>query len=512
MSYTPNSERLARNTLLLYFRMILMMCINLYTSRIVLQTLGVEDYGIYNVVGGVVVMFSFLTDSMTASTQRFLSFDLGRDNKKGLHEVFVTSLHVHIVISLIIIILGETVGLWFLNEKMVIPPERLTAAHWCYQLSIFTAVITILSYPYISAIIAHEKMKSFAYIAILDAIMKLLLVYLLLVFDYDRLILYAILYAGEKLLLRMLYNYYCLRNFEECKYQWFFRKSLFIEMASFAGWKLWGNLSYVLYTQGINILLNLFFGPVANAARATAYQAQTAVGKFASNIQTAINPQITKTYASGQLQEMHRLLFKGVRLIFYILLIICLPLIMEAPTVLNLWLTEVPEGSVTFLRFLLVIILLHQSYGVMVTAVSATGRIKKYEICMGTTMLTIVPIAYFVLKCGGLPWSVFAVHLAVVVIACMIGLRIILPIIGLCIKDFFRYVVVRCMLVLILAMFVPVMIKLLIEPSFLVSILNIGLTVFTTTVLCYLFGLETEERRKVKNKAKAIIAKIKSKT
>lgn len=509
MSYAPSHSRLLKNTILLYFRMILMMCINLYTSRIVLHTLGVEDYGIYNVVGGVVVMFSFLTDSMTASTQRFLSIELGRDNKKGLHEVFITSLHVHIVISLIIFALGETVGLWFLNEKMVIPPERLTAAQWCYQLSIFTTVITILSYPYISAIIAHEKMKSFAYIAIMDAIMKLLLVYLLLIFDYDRLILYAILYAGEKLLLRMLYNTYCLRNFEECKYRWFFRKSLFLEMASFAGWKLWGNLSFVLYTQGLNILLNVFFGPVTNAARAAAHQAQTAVGKFASNIQTAINPQITKTYASGQIQEMHKLISKGMRLIFCILLIICLPLIVEAPTVLGIWLVEVPEGSVTFMRFLLAIILVQQSYGVMVTAVSATGRIKKYEICMGGIMLTIVPIAYLFLRAGCLPWSAFAVHFVVVLIACLVGLRIILPIIELSFTDFLRSVVMRCALVLLLSLFVPIMIKIFIAPSLFASILNIALTVISTTILCFAFGLEAEERRKARNKVNELFAKIK---
>ena len=180
MSYTPSSARLMKNTILLYFRMVLMMCINLYTSRVVLHTLGVEDYGIYNVVGGVVVMFSFLTDSMTASTQRFLTFELGADNKQRLHEVFVTSIHIHVIISLMIIVLGETIGLWFLNEKMVIPPERMTAAHWCFHLSIFSTVLDVLSYPYISAIIAHEKMKSFAYIAILDALLRLLLVYLLL--------------------------------------------------------------------------------------------------------------------------------------------------------------------------------------------------------------------------------------------------------------------------------------------------------------------------------------------
>ena len=509
MSYTPNSARLMKNTILLYFRMVLMMCINLYTSRIVLHTLGVEDYGINNVVGGVIVMFSFLTDSMTASTQRFLTFELGADNKQRLHEVFVTSIHIHVIISLMIIVLGETIGLWLLNEKMVIPPERMTAAYWCFHLSIFTAVLDVLSYPYISAIIAHEKMKSFAYIAILDAILKLLLVYLLLVFDYDRLILYAVLYAGEKLLLRLVYDIYCLRNFEECKYRWFFEKSLFREMASFAGWKLLGSMAYVFYTQGLNLLLNVFFGPVANAARAASYQAQTAVGKFSSNIQTAINPQITKTYASGQIEEMHQLIFKGFRLIFFILLIICLPLIVETPAVLGLWLMEVPEGSVTFLRFLLITLLVQRCYGVLITAVSATGNIKKYQITMGTLTLTIVPIAYIVLKLGGLPWSVFAVQLVIVIISNIVILSVILPIIKMGLKDLLRYAIMRCALVTVLSLIIPIAIKIIFEPSMSISILNIVLTVLCTTFLSFTFGLEPEERCQMEKKINSIMVKSK---
>ncbi|MCR5573869.1 MAG: lipopolysaccharide biosynthesis protein [Bacteroidaceae bacterium] len=500
-----------KNTILLYFRMILMMCINLYTSRIVLHTLGVEDYGIYNVVGGVVVMFSFLTDSMTASTQRFLTFELGAGNKQRLHEVFVTSIHIHFIISLMIIVLGETVGLWFLNEKMVIPPERMTAAYWCFHLSIFTAVLDVLSYPYISAIIAHEKMKSFAYIAILDAVLKLMLVYLLLVFDYDRLILYAVLYAGEKLLLRSVYNIYCLRNFEECRYRWLFEKSLFRRMASFAGWRMLGSMAYVLYTQGLNLLLNVFFGPVANAARATAYQAQIAVGRFSGNVQTAINPQITKTYASGQIEEMHQIIYKGFRLIYFILLILCLPLMVEAPTVLDLWLMEVPEGSVTFLRILLVTLLVQRCYGVMITAVSATGNIKRYEIIMGTLNLTTVPIAYIVLKAGGAPWSVFAVHLAVAVIANIAILGVILPTIKMGLKNFLRFAVMRCALVTVLSLVIPLAIKMTFDSSLFVSILNIILTVFSTVVLCLTLGLELEERSQMKDKINSFVVKFKKK-
>ena len=509
MSYKPDNVRLAKNTLLLYFRMILMMCINLYTSRIVLHTLGVEDYGIYNVVGGVIVMFSFITDSMTASTQRFLSFELGSGNKDKLHAVFVTSIHIHLLISLVVIILGETIGLWFLMEKMVIPPERMVAAHWVYQFSIFIAVLNVLSYPYISAIIAHEKMKSFAYIAILDAVLKLLLVYLLLVFDYDRLILYAALYAAEKLLIRSIYNIYCVRNFVECKYKWIFQKPLFKEMASFAGWKLWGNLAFVFYSQGLNLLLNVFFGPIVNAARAAAYYAYNAVGNFAANFQTAINPQITKTYASGQLEETHKLIYKSVRLTFCLLIMICLPLIVEASTVLGLWLVEVPQGSATFLRLLLIILTIHQSSNALVTAVAATGKIKRYEIIMGVLMLTIVPISYVVLRMGGAPWSVFVVFLAVVIVAFFLNLYIILPMIQLKLKDYLRYALSRCALVLALSIIAPVIMHLVKVPGLLFSFLNIAVIVISTGVIAYSFGMETEERQIIADKVRGIVAKLK---
>ena len=503
-SYTPDNTRLAKNTVLLYFRMALMLCINLYTSRIVLHTLGVEDYGIYNVVGGVVVMLSFINDSMTASTQRFLSFELGSGNQQKLREVFATSINIHLIISLIIVVLGETLGMWFLHEKMIIPPERMTAAEWCMQLSIFTAVLNVLSYPYISAIIAHEKMSSFAYIAILDAVLKLLLVYLLLLFDYDRLIFYAILYAAEKLLIRLIYNIYCVKNFEECKYRWFFRKDLFKEMASFAGWKMWGELAMVLYNQGLDILLNVFFGPIVNAARAAANYVQLAVGNFASNFQVAINPQIMKTYASDQLEETHRLIYKGSRLTFCLLLTICLPLIVETPTILGLWLKEVPDGSVTFLRLLLVILMIRQSTSVLITAIAATGNIKRYEVTMGILMLSILPIAYVVLKLGGAPWSVFVVYLIIVIISFVAILLIVLPMIKLRVSDYFKHAIQPCAVVLVLSLFVPFGLKLLAGNSFLYSLATIVLTIISTSALSFYYGIDKEMRSLIVSKVRKI--------
>ena len=505
MSYKADHGRVMRNTALLYFRMALMMCINLYTSRVVLQVLGVEDYGIFYVVWGIVFIFGFINDSMNASTQRFLTFELGTGNKKRLHEVFITSVHIHFIVSLIIVFLSETGGLWFILEKMVIPDGRLSAAIWCFQLSIITTVAEVMSCPYQAAIIAHEKMSAFAYISILDAFLKLAIVGMLLLTGYDRLIVYAILYTGEKLLIRVVYNLYCTRHFEESRYQWFYEKALFKKMSLFAGWSMFGNLAYVLYTQGPNMLLNVFFGPVANAAQAAASQAQTAVGNFSRNFQVAINPQITKTFASKQLEEMHLLIFRGSRLTFCLLLLLCLPLIVEAPMVLDLWLKEVPEGTVVFLRFLLVILLVQQTASPLIAAIGATGNIKKYEMTTGGLMLTIVPAAYVVLKMGGEPWSVFGVYLFIVILTYIATLYLTLPPIKLKLKDYINNVLRPCSIVMVISLIVPVTLKLLTGYGILFSFLNITATVIATSVLCYTIGIDKEMKVMIKEKVYKII-------
>ena len=507
MSYKADHGRVMRNTALLYFRMALMMCINLYTSRVVLQVLGVEDYGVFYVVWGVVFIFGFINDSMMASTQRFLTFELGTGNKKRLHEVFITSIHIHFIVSLIIILLSETGGLWFLLEKMVIPEERMTAAIWCFQLSVITTVAEVMSCPYQAVIIAHEKMSAFAYISILDAVLKLAIVGMLLITGYDRLIMYAILYTCEKLLIRIVYNLYCAHHFEESHYKWVYEKSLFKKMSSFAGWSMFGNLAYVLYTQGPNMLLNVFFGPVANAAQAAASQAQSAVGNFSRNFQVAINPQITKTYASEQLEEMHLLIFRGSRLTFCLLLLLCLPLIVEAPMVLDLWLKEVPEGTVVFLRFLLVILLVQQTASPLIAAIGATGKIRKYESITGGLMLTIVPLAYIVLKMGGRPWSVFAVYLCIVILTYIATLYITLPPIKLKLRQYLNNVLGPCFIVMVLSLIVPIALKMLIGHGILFSILNIAITVIATSVLCYTIGIDKEMKVMIKEKVYKIIKK-----
>lgn len=282
---SDNNKRIAKNTLLLYFRMLFMMAVSLFTSRVVLNTLGVEDYGIYNVVGGVVAMFGFINGSMSSATQRYITFALGKGDKENLQKVFCTALQIHVLIAVLIVVLGETVGLWFMYTQMQIPTDRMDAAFWVLQRSIASTVIMIISVPYNADIVAHEKMSAFAYISILEAVLKLAVVYMLVVFSSDKLILYAFLILAVQLLIRLCYSRYCNRHFEESKYRHVWDKSLFKEMTGFAGWSMFGNLSSVLFSQGLNMLLNVFFGPVVNAARAVAVQVQSAIQQFVTNFQ-----------------------------------------------------------------------------------------------------------------------------------------------------------------------------------------------------------------------------------
>ena len=343
-----NNKRIAKNTLLLYGRMLLTMAISLYTSRVILKVLGVEDFGIYNVVGGIISMFAFINGGMVAATQRYITFEIGSGNTNQLKKVFSTSLQIHAIISVIIIILGETVGLWFLLEKLVIPESRMSAAIWVYQLSIVACIVNIMSIPYNADIIAHEKMSAFAYISIVEVVLKLLIVYMLVFSPLDKLIVYAVLLLVVQIAIRLIYTTYCKKHFEETSYSKCCDKSLVKEMASFAGWSFWGSLAGILYTQGLNMMLNIFFGPVVNAARAIAVQVQSAVQQFVTNFQMAINPQITKSYAKGDLNQMHNLMFRSARFSFLLLLLITLPVLLETNFLLTVWLKTVPENTFIF--------------------------------------------------------------------------------------------------------------------------------------------------------------------
>ena len=390
---STNNKQIAKNTLLLYVRMLFMLVINLYTSRVVLNTLGVVDYGINNVVGGVIAMLGFLTGSLGAASSRYITYDLGKGDMAIMKKTFGNILSIHFILATIVLIVGETLGLWFVSTQLQIPPERETAAIWVYQFSIFSSVLAVISVPYNATIIAHEKMSAFAYISIADAILKLLIVYLLILIPYDKLIIYAILYFCIQAFDRIVYGIYCSQHFEETHTYLRYDRSLFREIFLFAMWTMNGGLAVVGYTQGLNILLNIFFGPTINAARGIAVQVQSVCQQFCNNFQMALNPQLTKSYAQGNLDNMHRLVVKSSKFSFYILFFIVLPLMFEAEFVLKLWLGTVPEYTVTFLRLILVVGLLYTLSNPIIVSVHATGRLKKFQMIEGTMLLTIVPIA-----------------------------------------------------------------------------------------------------------------------
>ena len=446
-----DNKRIAKNTLFLYFRMMFTMVVQLYTSRVVLNTLGVVDYGIYNVVGGIVTMFTFMNSAMVNSTQRYLTFELGRDDTSKLKTVFATSLIIHALISFIVVLFAETIGLWFFYHKMVIPFDRMSAAMWVFQLSILTMVVQVMSMPYNSIIIAYERMNIFAFFSILEVSLKLAIVFILLIGSTDKLILYAILVASVHIFIRFCYSVYCKRHFEVVRNKGNLNWSLMKEMGSFAGWNLWGNLASTLMGTGLNLLLNIFFGPIVNAARAIAVQVESAITQFSSNFLMAVNPQITKFYAQKELSAMHTLIFRSSKLTFFLLLALSLPVMLETNAILELWLNTVPEYTVAFLRLLLFITLISATATPLMTAASATGNVKKYQSTIGGILLSIVPISYCSLKLGASPIAVYWVYLAVSIIAIIARLYIVRPMIQLSLFEYFRNVILRCAFVLLIS-------------------------------------------------------------
>lgn len=490
-----DNKRIAKNTLFLYLRMLITMMVSLYTSRVVLATLGIEDFGIYGVVGGVVAMFSFLNNAMATGTQRFLTYELGRNNEHQLRKVFSMSIRIHFLIALIILVLAETVGLWFFYEKMVIPEERLYAAFWVYQLSVIASLIMIISVPYNALIIAHEKMSAFAYVSIYEAFAKLIIVYLLLLTKADKLILYAILILGVQVSVRIIYGYYCKKHFPESKYHHFSDKKLFREMMSFSGWNFWGNFAAMAFSQGINILLNMFFGPAVNAARSVAVQVQNTTTVFASNFQTALNPQITKSYASGNLPYMHSLIFRSSKFTYFLMFLISLPIFLRIDYLLALWLKEVPQFSSIFLRYMLCISIVDSVANPLMTAAAATGNVKKYQTCLGLILLSIVPIAYIALKLGAPPVSVFMVHLAVGLFTFIVRLFIIRPMVLLSIREYVQMVILPIFVFTIGALIIPLTVNFyFIENNLLSFILLLGVSVLSSLTAGYLLLFTQSER------------------
>lgn len=497
MSIEENNQRIAKNTLLLYFRMLLTMIVSLYTVRVVLNTLGVIDYGIYNVVGGIVVMFSFLSNTMASASQRFFAFELGRNDILQLKRTFSMTLFIYAIIIVIILLLSETIGLWFLNNKLIIPEERMNAANWIYQFAILSFVVTILRTPYNASIIAHENMKFFAYISIVEVTLKLLIVYMLVLFSFDKLKLYSVLMFCTVFFIFLVYRIFCKKKYQECVFEYFWDKRLFKELLSYSGWNLFGSLAGILNNQGINLLLNIFFGPIVNAARAIAYQVGSAVNQFVFSFFNAVRPQITKYYAKGETENMMNLVFQSAKISFFLLFVITMPILLECNFVLSFWLNEIPEYVVLFTRLIIINALIDSLSYPLQTAAQSTGKIKLYQFVVGGTLLFNLPISYLFLRIGYPPQVTVIVGICISIIC--LGLRLILlkRLVGFQILRFLKRVVFKVILVTIIAYSIPVILINQITESFNRLVIVFITSLVMSTLSIFIIGVSKSERSKI---------------
>lgn len=505
-----SNKRIARNTAILYIRMLLTMVISLYTSRVTLQVLGITDFGIYNVVGGIIALFAFLQGTINNASIRYITYSLGTNDEKVQKKIFGNIICVNLILSLFILIAGEILGVWFILPQLQIPAEREIAAFWVYQFSIFSSIVLMMGTPYNAAIIAHENLSAFAYISISDAVFKLLIVFIISIISYDRLIVYAILFFISQLANRILCGIYCSFHFKETQGRITFDKNLFSKIFSFSGWLLIGNIAYIGYTQGINILLNIFFGPVVNAARGLAMQANEACRQFCRNFQTAINPAIIKSYASKDLARMHNLLLQSSKYSFFILFLIILPLIYEADVVLKLWLDSVPNHTVNFLRLMLFTGLLAALSNPLDISVQATGNIRKFQITIGILLLMIIPVSYILLKYFSIqPEIVFIVHIAIESIAQMVRLRIVLPMIGMRLITYFNNVIIPILSVSSIAITISSSVYYHMSNKNIISFIIVTcVSVSSTCAAIYFIGCTQKERTFVRKTIFSVLKRL----
>ena len=493
---SANNKRIAQNTVLLYIRTLVILLVSLYTSRVVLNALGVEDYGTYNIVGGFVTMFSLLSGALSNAISRFITFELGRGDLGRLKDVFSTSVTVQIILAVITVTLAELLGLWFLNVKMNIPDNRMVAANWVFQCSLLTFAINLVSIPYNACIIAHEHMNAFAYISILEALLKLCAVFLLFVIGFDKLIVYAVLLAFVATLIRIIYGVYCSRNFEECHYTFDVNKPLIKEMTSLAGWNMLGSSGSILNSHGVNLLMNMFFGVTVNAARGLAVQVNSAVTQFVNSFTTAVNPQITKSYAQGDKDYLFKLVMMSSKYSFFLTLVLAAPIIAETPYILKLWLKQVPDYTVLFVRLTMIVSLIASLSTSLYTLALSTGNIKKYQIVVGSLSLSCFFVTYVFYELGLPVETAYYVNIGIQITILFARLIILSRQTGISIRQYIASVLYQSLVVaLLLYASVFLFLKLMPQETFVNALLVVLSCEVIACVLIFLLGLNKNERK-----------------
>ena len=488
-------KRIARNTMMLYVRMFVLMLVGLYTSRVVLNALGETDYGIYSVVGGVVAMFTVISGALNSAVSRFITFELGKGDPVRLNKVYSTSVNIQLILALIVVLLAEPIGLWFIENKMTIDPSRIPAATWVLHFSLLAFVVNLMSIPQMASITAHEKMSAYAYIGMLDGLLRLGVAFMIVRSPIDRLVYYAILMAAVVLIVRITYGIYCRVHFPECRYRLVFDGPLVKEMFSFAGWNFIGVTSGVLRDHGGNILVNLFSGPVVNAARGVAVQLNGAVQSFVTNFMTAVNPQITKSYAAGDTQYVFLLIGKSSRMSFYLLSLMAVPIIFNAEFLLGIWLKEVPEHASLFVQLFLLFAMSEALSNPLITAMLATGRIRNYQLVVGGIQLLNIPLSYMFLKMGAIPEITVVVAIMLSQVCLFARLIMFSRASGFSVPEFVRGVYVNALKVGVTASAVPLVLMFVLPQGFWWSVLDLAVCLIFTAAVVLFVGCSKADRQ-----------------
>ncbi len=495
-----NSKRIAKNTVMLYFRMILLMVINLFTSRVVLQVLGVEDYGINSVIAGFLSMFGIITGSMSGAISRFITVELGRGEIVRLKQVFSTSISVQLFMGMLVVVLIETFGMWFVSTKMQIPEGRELAAQWCLHCATITTFISLMNIPFNSAIVAHEKMSAFAYMSLLEAGLKLAICYMLYVSPIDKLITYAILGVLVSIMTTSIYWIYCLRKFEETSFSFKFDTKLFKEIWSFAGWNLFGQTAWILNNQGINMLMNLFFGVVVNAARGVAVQVNGVIQGFVNNFMMALNPQITKSYSSGDKETAFKLACRGCRFSFYIMFVLALPIMIESHQILKLWLGTPPAQADSFVVWTILSTFTTLLGNTLVTLQMAHGNIRHYQIWITIFGCLPFPLSWIAFEFGASSIVSYYIYVAVYWGLIYVRYHLVHGMTGIPAKMYLGDVVLKAHIVALLSAVLPIAFYLLMDESFL-RLVVVGITsILSSCVVIYTIGVDTAERNFIQEK------------
>ncbi len=495
-----NNKRIAKNTLMLYSRQILILLVGLYSVRVVLNVLGVEDYGIFNVVGGVVAVFSFLSGSMASATQRFFSFSLGEHDIEKLKKTFSVNLLIYLSIALIAFFLLETIGTWFINQQLKISPERLDSAKIVFQISILTFITTILSSPFMAIIIAHEDMHIYAYVSIVEAVLKLGIIFLLMYISYDELKVYGILLFSVSFINAFIYISICIKKYEECQFRKLYWDDILLkQIISFTGWTLFGQLTSVLRNQAVTILLNQFFTPVVVAARAIAINITNKVNVFSVNFNMGLYPPIIKSYAAKDNENMFTLIFTGCKITFFLMWVFGLPFFIEMDSILRLWLKNPPEGAVLFTRLALVEVLINSISLPITTAARAPGKMKFYELILGCFQIAIFFIDLGVLMFGGEAYSVFIVAIIMNLVMFIVRLKIVKNLIGISLSSFIKQVLFPVIVIIFLSSIFTILVHYFLPKELIYTLLVVVLSVCVSSISMFYIGLNKQWRKKIQH-------------